>query len=1137
MTTTNQTQTCQILIERQDAIAERWRQAVPRLGFIPFSASEERQHFHDLTRQAIQCLVKEPFDHQAAQAIGARLALLRRSRSEALGSAQIALPRLLIEGLTAEQAADLMPGLEALVSELAVGFFQQACTNILHEQEEIRSALATANARLIQDLHRELEERKRVEQELLEARQALEVRVQERTTELAQANLDLQADINERLRTEQELRLRDRTLTALINAPIDVNVVLDLDGVVQLANQSAATRLGTTVEELTGKSIWDYYPPDMVEYRKKVTEEVIRSRQVRRLDVHGLAGDYDSLAYPILDDQGEVVKVAIMARDITDRLRIEQALRESEERYRTLVEASPDGITVTDLEGRILSANQQFLHLFRVNSLEELQACYPTNLDLLVEEDRPRAAQAMRQVRGDEPRYGTEFLAQRPDSSTFPIDARASPLTDDHGNIVGFTTTVRDISERKVAEAALRASEERYRTLVETSPDGIVSTDLEGHIQTANQRFLQFCGAQSLEELQSYAANPLDLIVEEDRQRAVETLHRPYGNDIYVGLEYTLRRLDGTTLPIAASGSTLLDEKGEVRGFLITVRDISRRKADQEALRKSEALLRSIVTNAPVVLAIISPNGTISMVQSQESTALGWDPRQFTKKNAFEVFQFNPDIARDIKQAFDGETVASIIDTRNGQSYETRYSPIRDEAGKISGVIVVGVNITDRRQAQRQLQKAHDELEQRVAERTAELEYINRELLDEVAMRAQAEALQRRSAQRAEALARMARRINARLDMQAVLKAICEETSQLLHFPGNSVAIYDEDTDDFYLPASLSSQSTPHYHLSGRVYEEFVRRLGPIIMIEDCQAHPEASQQAIIAGKSIRSGVSVPLYYAGKLIGALNLYSQKVEQLPSEEDQLLLQGLANQAAVAITNAHLFEQVSESRQELRALSQRLVEIQEEERRELGRELHDEFGQALTALSLDLNLISTLQRPVSGHPPDILDRFEKIRLQVSQLLDQVRETSLNLRPVLLEDLGLVPALLSYLEHYTAMNHIEVDFKHSGMDRRFSPQVETAAFRIIQEALTNIVRHSQVGRATVRLWSNPQIMGLQVQDHGVGFDYESTRHSIRSSGLSGMSERAHACGGRLEIETEPGEGVLVTAEFPLVEGEDSR
>jgi signal transduction histidine kinase len=133
--------------------------------------------------------------------------------------------------------------------------------------------------------------------------------------------------------------------------------------------------------------------------------------------------------------------------------------------------------------------------------------------------------------------------------------------------------------------------------------------------------------------------------------------------------------------------------------------------------------------------------------------------------------------------------------------------------------------------------------------------------------------------------------------------------------------------------------------------------------------------------------------------------------------------------------------------------------------------------------------------------------------------------------------MPALLSHFDNFTALTCIQVNFKHSDLEGRFAPEIETAAFRIIQEALTNVARHANVDQVDVRLWANEQILGLQVKDHGKGFDAQTIQNGRPTIGLSGMHERATLCGGQLEIDSEPGAGTCLTAEFPLeelIEGE---
>jgi PAS domain S-box-containing protein len=213
--------------------------------------------------------------------------------------------------------------------------------------------------------------------------------------------------------------------------------------------------------------------------------------------------------------------------------------------------------------------------------------------------------------------------------------------------------------------------------------------------------------------------------------------------------------------------------------------------------------------------------------------------------------------------------------------------------------------------------------------------------------------------------------------------------------------------------------------------------------------------------------------------------------------------------------------------LKFLSRRLMEVQETERRNIALELHDEIGQVLTGLKLTLELGSRL--PVDAVAPT-LDRAHSL---VNELMDRVRKLSLDLRPAMLDDLGLLPALLWHLEHYTAQTQVRVNFRHSGLEkRRFGADVETAAYRMVQEALTNIARHAQVHEATVRISTHQKTLLIEVEDHGKGFDVESVLTASETSGLAGMRERAMLLGGRLAIESHAGTGTRLTAELKLGE-----
>jgi len=212
--------------------------------------------------------------------------------------------------------------------------------------------------------------------------------------------------------------------------------------------------------------------------------------------------------------------------------------------------------------------------------------------------------------------------------------------------------------------------------------------------------------------------------------------------------------------------------------------------------------------------------------------------------------------------------------------------------------------------------------------------------------------------------------------------------------------------------------------------------------------------------------------------------------------------------------------------LKDLSRRLVQAQETERRRIAHELHDETGQILTGLKLTLDV--ALRQIGEGDGKSTLSRAAAM---LETLQKQVRTLSLNLRPVALDDLGLLPAVLMLCDQYAAHTSVRVKTVHDGVSgRRFAPEIETTAYRVVQEGLTNIARHASVIEATVRLWADEEVLGIQVEDFGKGFAVESTQFVDRSSGLSGMRERVLLVGGEFAVESTPGTGTRLIVELPI-------
>jgi PAS domain S-box-containing protein len=208
--------------------------------------------------------------------------------------------------------------------------------------------------------------------------------------------------------------------------------------------------------------------------------------------------------------------------------------------------------------------------------------------------------------------------------------------------------------------------------------------------------------------------------------------------------------------------------------------------------------------------------------------------------------------------------------------------------------------------------------------------------------------------------------------------------------------------------------------------------------------------------------------------------------------------------------------------LRVFPRRLLQVQEAERRRIARELHDEIGQMLTGAGMLLG-------STEGLPPHAQASIGEARTVLHDLTTSVRNLALDLRPAMLDDFGLLRALEVLFQRYGQQTGIRVAFEHTGIDaRRFWPEIEIAAYRIIQEALTNVARHAQVGEAAVRVSSDEESLNVEVQDRGTGFD--AGRLSPGTVGLAGMRERAAAASGALTITSAPPNGTLVSVRLPL-------
>jgi signal transduction histidine kinase len=276
---------------------------------------------------------------------------------------------------------------------------------------------------------------------------------------------------------------------------------------------------------------------------------------------------------------------------------------------------------------------------------------------------------------------------------------------------------------------------------------------------------------------------------------------------------------------------------------------------------------------------------------------------------------------------------------------------------------------------------------------------------------------------------------------------------------------------------------------------------------------PEVEQEAA-RRLGARSALYVPLLVRDEAIGVIAVHDKNgADPRFTDEDLRIAEIFAARAAVAV---ELRQRVA------RNALERVLSAQEDERRRLARELHDETGQALTSILLGLRGLEDAQDPET-----LRAAVGEVRDLVRSTLQDVRRLAVELRPKALDDFGLVPAVERLTESFAEQTGIDVEFVHNIPDDRLPPGIETALYRIVQESLTNVVKHARAGHVSVVLTGKDGSVSILVEDDGVGF--EPSRARSDGLGLLGMRERVELLGGRMTVESRPGAGTTFVAEVP--------
>ncbi len=395
-----------------------------------------------------------------------------------------------------------------------------------------------------------------------------------RIVELEEEQADLLQGLAASVRSE-------RRLQALWRAPVDLLLVLDLEGNVLTANDPAAERFGVRPDELLGSCVWDRMSPSVVDGRRALADQVIRTGRSARMEDEHDGIWFDSAIFPIRDANGSVIELGVIASDISERKRAELALRESEERYRAVAENALAGIGISDETETLIFANVSFAAMLGYQ-VEELTGM---NLAELVDQSELARFQQFTELRRNNVRNRYVTRLRRKDGSWAHLQVSAAPMRAEDGGFLGTLAVVLDITDRLQHDAALRESEERYRAVAENALAGIGISDENETLVYVNHSFAEMLGYQQDELVGKSLA---DLVDEEELTRFARfTALRKEG--VRNRYETRLARKDGSIAHLEVSAAPMWDSNGTFIGTLAVLLDMTARIRAEEERRELEA--------------------------------------------------------------------------------------------------------------------------------------------------------------------------------------------------------------------------------------------------------------------------------------------------------------------------------------------------------------------------------------------------------------------------------------------------------------------------------------------------------------------------------------------------------------------
>ena len=645
----------------------------------------------------------------------------------------------------------------------------------------------------------------------------------------------------------------------------------------------------------------------------------------------------------------------------------------------------------------------------------------------------------------------------------------------------------------------LYQKEESFIETLNRIPDGIFTTDEEFRITYFNPAAERITGFSAFDAVGMYCKDVFKNTVCETACALKKAV--ALGQDI-LNKEYEITNVEGKKIPIICSTSAFRDKDGKIIGGLEIFKDISELKKLQNEIIVREQKYRRIFEGSHDMIFITNEEGKIKDINEAGIKMLGYE-----KKEDVLNFLYSRDLY--LRPEFRNKLTEIINQSGEVKDYETIFK--KRDGTKIHVLISA--------------RKFHNES-------TREVEYEG--IIKDITQRKMMEDSLRRRNRELSLLNSIAVAMNHRMDLHYILESTLRNLLKLIKIKDGAIFLIDRGAKSFELSAAMGSLTRYLNKPFEIIFKDALLMNG--LFKEELQLPPASSFPPFHVALHSSEGENMLwlkcflVAFKGKALGFFAFDSAHYKVI-SYHDLHLMGSLGNFLGGAIENFKLMNALKAHQEELKSLTQRLFETQEEERRRIARELHDEAGQSLTAINLGLE---GLERLIPDGNQALLEVIYDIRKLVTKASTELRQLSYRLHPTLLHDLGLEPALRSYLRQVEMRTNLEIDFQMVGFDKRPSKEIETALYRFAQEALTNTLKHSGAERFRLSIVKGYPNIIFTAEDDGTGFDVANALSSPCTLGLLGMRERAHLLGGTFHIRSAPGKGTKIRIEIP-VKGRD--